>query len=165
MNVFDIIVIASAALFIAIGVWKGFLKTVLRLGAAVVSMILAKLLGPVVGGLIPDIDKGGAGLSSETANSINGAISSVVGTAVVFILLFIVLRLLAKVLAKLITRMTGTTRLDRIFGGVFGLLVAVSFVFLFAEAFKIVATAVTLVSPDSNIFEYASDSLVFKYFF
>ncbi len=165
MNLFDIITIAICAMTVLICVWKGFLKIALKTGAIAVSAIVAKFVGPILGErFIPDIFKSSDAMSAEVADKVNEMIATVIGTVLLFIVLFILLRLISGLIAKLVTNVTHTGKIDRVLGAIFGLILGVAFVFLFAEGVKIYASISTLINPDGAILEKIENSLVFKYF-
>ncbi|MBE6596140.1 MAG: hypothetical protein E7641_00575 [Ruminococcaceae bacterium] len=165
MNVFDIITISICALSVLICVWKGFLKIALKTGAIAIAAIVAKFVGPMLGEkFIPDIFKASGKMSASAADKINETIATVVGTVVLFVVLFILLRLISGLIAKAVTKVTHTGKADRIIGGIFGLILAVAVVFLFAEGVKIYAAIATAIKPDYAIFDTLESSLIFKYF-
>ena len=166
MNIFDIIALIVFLVSIVICLWRGFLKTVLKLGAPVLAAICARFLGRPLGGiLLPKlIQKPPSSMSADTLERLNGTISSVVGTIIVFVVLFIAFRLLAGLLAKTVKKITGTSVLDRVLGAVFGLLIGFAAVVLLAETLEIVAMIGTFVYPEFSLLEIMQDSVLFKYF-
>ena len=166
MNVFDIMTLSVFIVSVVICLWKGFLKTVLKLGAPVLAALGARFFGRPLGELLlPElIEKPPSGMSAATLERLNGTISSVVGTLLVFIVLFIAFRLLAGLLAKIVKKVTRTSVLDRAAGAVFGLLIGFAVAVVLAEALEIVAAVGTFISPEFSLFEMMEDSMLFKYF-
>jgi hypothetical protein len=54
---------------------------------------------------------------------------------------------------------------DTILGVVFGVVVSLGAIFLFAEAVRIYATILTSIDSSSDILSQIEDTLVFKYFY
>ena len=52
MSVFDMITLAIIGIFLIIGIWKGFLKLLLRFGAWILAAIIAKSFGGSLGKLL-----------------------------------------------------------------------------------------------------------------
>lgn len=166
MNVFDIVTLAVFVVSVIICVWRGFLKTVLKLGAPVLAALGARLLGRSLGKLLlPDlIKKPPSGMSVDSLSRVNETIASIVGTVIVFVVLFIVFRLLAGLIAKIVKKVTKTSVLDRVVGAVFGILIAFAIMIVLAEALEIVATIGTFIYSEISLFEMMEDSVLFKYF-
>ena len=99
MTAVDIFALVITGAFVLVGLWRGFVKSSLRLCALIVSVIIARLFGGALGrALLPNIIKSDS-ISSETLAKINGSISSVIGTLIVFIALYLLLTLLAKLIS------------------------------------------------------------------
>ena len=112
MNVFDIITLAIFLISVVIGLWRGFLKTVIKLGAPVIAALGARFFGRPLGDLLlPElIKKRPSSMSSGELERVNEAISSLVGTLIVFIALFVILRLLAGLFGNIIVKLSLSLR-------------------------------------------------------
>ena len=166
MQILDIVTLAVFVLAMVICVWKGFLKILLKLGALVIASVIAKIFGKSVGGLwFSNIIKtSGEGMTGEVLEKLNNSISAVIGTVVVFVIFYIVLRIIFHFVSKLVKKMAGVSTVDRILGAVFGIVMALGFMFVFSEIVRIVATVATYINPDSTMFETIENTLIFKYF-
>ena len=166
MNIFDIVVLTVFVISVVICFWKGFLKTVLKLGASFLAALGAGIFGRPVGKLLlPElIKKQPSGMSAGALERLNGAISSIAGTLLVFIVLFVIFKLLAGLLAKIAKKITGTSVLDRTLGAVFGLFIAFASTAVLAVVLQIIAAIGTFIYPDFALFELMEDSVLFKYF-
>ena len=167
MNPFDIITLVIFALALVICVWKGFLKILLKLGALISAVILAKMFGSAVGdlwfsGLIKGSDNG---MSGAVLDKINESLAIIIGTVIVFVIFYVVLRIIFSVVAKLVKKASGVKVIDRVLGAVIGIVVALGVMFIFTELVRVTATVVTYINPDSAMFATIEDTLVFKYFF
>ena len=166
MNIFDIITLIVFLASVFICIWRGFLKTVIKLGAPVLAALGARFFGRSLGELIlPElVKKSPSGMSASTLELVNSTISSIVGTLIVFVVLFIVFKLLAGIFAKIIKKVTHSSLLDRVTGAIFGLLIGFAVMVALAEALEIVAMVGTFISSDIALFEMMEDSVLFKYF-
>ena len=169
-SIFDLITLIIAGIFVIIGIWKGFLKTVFKFGAAFLAVILAKFLGDPFGRLLfPELLKSdsaiGSKLSSATLEGINASLSSTLGTLILFVVLFIILRIIAGILAKLIVKGFNSKGLDRVLGGVLGLILAGGVIYVFALIVNIVALVMTFINPASDIYTVINNTVLFKLFF
>ena len=170
MTGFDIAVLVIAGIFVIIGIWKGFLRTVLKFGASILAIFLARLFGTTVGNtLFPQIIKGdsalGSRLSSGTLDNINASIAGTIGTAILFVVLFILFRLIASIVSKAVLKALNSGPLDRILGALLGLVLAAGVVYALALAVDIVAVVITFIDPSNEIYDIVNSSLIFKYFF
>jgi uncharacterized membrane protein required for colicin V production len=166
MQVLDIITLVVFLAALAVCVWKGFLKILLKLGALVIAAIIAKIFGKAVGDIWFSglIKTSGEGMSAELLEKLNASIAVVIGTVVAFVIFYIVLRIIFHFVAKLVKKLAGVSTLDRILGAVFGIVVALGFMFVFSEAVRIVATIATYINPESTMFEVIESTAIFKYF-
>ena len=166
MHILDIITLVAFLGAMVICVWKGFLKIVLKLGALVFAAIIAKIFGKAVGDLWFSglIKTSGEGMTAELLEKLNASIAVVIGTVVAFVIFYIVLRIIFHFVAKLVKKMAGVSTLDRILGAVFGIAMALGFMFVFSEAVRIVATVATYIKPESAMFEIIENTVIFKYF-
>ena len=167
MNIFDFITLAVFLVSVVVCTWKGFIKTLFKLGAFVIAAIVAKIFGDSIGELwFSDLIS-----SSENAigpamlDKINESLATVIGTLIVFLIFYVVLRIIFSVVAKIVKKAVGITAADRILGAVFGVVLAFGFMFVFCEALRIAATVIAYVNPDVSLFEIVEESVVFKYFF
>lgn len=167
---FDIAVLVIAGVFVLIGIWKGFLKTVLSWGAWLLAALLSRMLGSWLGNmLLPELIKGDGALGEKipaaTLENINSSIASTVGTVILFIVLLIVFKLVAKLIAKAVVDGFKTKWLDKLLGAVLGLVLAVGAVYALAFVVDIVAVLISFVAPSVDVYGAIDSSVLFKYFF
>ncbi len=170
MNFFDISVFVIVVLCFIIGVFKGLMRTVLKIGATVFAVVFANLIGPHVGlALFPNIIKSDSALvqnvSEHKLSAINETVAKTIGIVLLFLILFIIFRIIAGFIAKQVKKSDRISLLDRILGGVFGLFIAYGAVSVFAFALHLIAAIITLIVPSSNIYDTIEASAIFKYFF
>ena len=167
MNVFDIITIAVFFVATIVCVWKGFLNILLKLGALVIAVIVAKLFGKAVGeACFSDLIGGSGGkLDGMLFDKINESLVTIMGTVLVFAAIYILLRIIFFFVSKLLKKAEGLTVLDRILGAVFGLVTAFGLVCVFAVMVRVVATVAVYIDPSSAIFDTVEETVIFKYFF
>lgn len=183
MSILDIIVIAILVLSLLIGLWRGFLRTLLNLfsnlACIVVSILLARPVTNLVknwfdmiGSLTTKIANGIQGMfptegwpatgetvknnitgdgiykaivksfiedgstyesASSLANEIGSKLAFIVLMIVVAIVLFILIKIALRILAKIfdaITKKSAISGLDRVLGGIVGLIKGAIFVFV-----------------------------------
>ncbi len=163
----DVITAVIFAAAIVVCIWKGFLKILLNLGAFIIAAVIARMFGSSIGGLFfSDL----INISSDrfgflALENINEAIATVIGTVLVFLIFYLVLRIIFAIVSKLVKRADGISAVDRILGAVFGVVMAFGITFVFCELVRITATVVTLIDPNSQIFNVIGDTVIFKYFF
>ena len=169
-SILDIITIIITGLFVIIGIWKGFLKTVLKFGAAFFAVIIAKLFGGRVGLMIlPEVIKSDSGIGSKlseaTLLNINTSIATIIGTALLFIVLFIILRIIAGIVAKAVVGGLKSKGLDRILGAVLGFVLSVGAMHVVALIVNFVAVIMTFINPSSDIYAVIDRTVFFRFFF
>ncbi len=169
MNWLDATVLILAAFFLLMGVWKGFLKMILRFGALAASVVTAKIFGSTLGSLIlPALIKSdssiGERLSVDTLQKLNGSIATVVGTLLLFLVLYLLLRLLARAISKAAKKSDGVGAVDRILGAALGLVFALGAIYTLAFGVHLAAMLGSLFDF-SDIYDAVDSSLLFKYFF
>lgn len=170
MTGFDIAVLVIAGIFVIIGAWRGFLRTVLRIGASVAAVILSRLLGGALGiALFPELigaDSAiGQRLPSTALDNVNRSLAVTIGTLAVFILALIVLRLVVRAIAGIALKDFKSNAVDKLLGAVLGLLIALGAIYVLAFAIDVIAVVITFVAPSSDIYEIIEGSVIFKYFF
>ena len=170
MTVFDIAVLVIAGIFVAIGLWKGFLKAVLGWGAWLLAALLSRMLGGWLGDmLLPELIKGdgaiGSRLSSDMLDNINRSIASTVGTVIIFVVLLIAFKLIAKVAVKAVINGFKAKWLDKLLGALLGLVLAAGAVYALAFVTDIIAVLLSLIAPSLDIYGAIDNSVIFKYFF
>lgn len=151
MTGFDIVILVMTLTFVGIGIWKGFARTLLRFGAAVVSLIVARLFGGMLGeALLP---KG------------NEYLATLLGTFIVFATLYLILRIVIKILSKKINDGFKSRLIDKILGGCLGFLLAIGAVCTLAYAVDLVAALLLLFDSPWDIYDAVESSVIFRYFF
>ncbi len=161
----DIVTLAIAAVFVFIGIFKGFAKMVFRFGALALSVVLARIFGTLLGkALFPEIVKSSS-IPAQTLENINASIAGVIGTVIVFIVVFIISRLLARFISKSLTKNCVVNLTDRILGGAAGLVFALGAIYLFAFCVNVYASTISLINTSSDIYDVIDSTLIFKYLF
>ncbi len=119
MNVFDLVFISVLAVFIIIGIWKGFFREILGLAGVLAGVFLAIIgfvpLSRVLHQMIPDVP---------------GTVWVFVSVLSIFAGVYILSRLLAGFLSKL-SSVIFLGWLNRLLGGVVGFLKGAVFISLF----------------------------------
>ncbi len=162
MNILDYICLILLCASVVICAIKGLKKIIFRVAAFVISMILAKLLGNKIGTLLlSDIIRLDIGSLSDT---VNGTIISLLGTLIVFLLLLIVLKLIFKVVEGRMGQNIQSMIIDRLCGALVGFFIGVAVIFVFTEIVDIVFTVISLFKNDTEIFELADNTIIFRLF-
>ena len=171
--VFDILFAIVAAIFIAIGVKRGFIKSLIHSAKLLLAIIITYFVGPFTSKFIYGafvykpiynwLEKFGTNVVdtlpkflqpkedvigkeiTPVAESVSNVISNVVGYIVTFILAIVLLSVLAWLLSKLADRIDFLGTANRVLGGIFG--AVMGFVFLF-----IIAIIVKTVDVDSVVY-------------
>lgn len=170
MAFFDIVTLIIAVVFVIIGFWKGFLKTILKFGATLLALILSRLFGTALGNMIlPDFINGdsalGERLSPSTLDNVNSSIAATVGTLLIFVVLFVIFRLIASWVSKARVHRFKSRILDKILGAIFGLVLSFGAIYAFAVALELMAVLVTLIAPSIDIYSAVENTVIFRHFF
>ena len=168
--VFDIITLVIMCIFVVIGFWKGFLGSVLRFGATLSAIILAKMLGGTFGSmsmpeLISENSELGSKLSSSALDNINSSLATTIGTILLFVILLMAFRIIASAVSKAVIGGLKSKTLDRVLGAILGLVLSVGVVYAFAFAINLVAMIMTLADPSADIYSVINRTVIFRYFF
>ena len=170
MTWFDVAVLGIAVLFTVIGFCTGFLRNVMRFGASVFAVIFANFFGGYIGRvLFPNLIKSDSAIAQRLpapiVQSINETIAKTIGIAILFLILFVIFKIISGFISKLLKGIKLIGAVDKILGALFGLLIAVGVIFVFAHTFNIIATLISFVDPSAAIYDTVDNSLIFKYFF
>lgn len=125
MDFFDIFAISVLAVCTLVGIWKGFLYTVLKFGAFFLSVIVSKPLGALVSKL----------LREELLSDIISAeallfVIELLLVIFVFAIIFLVFKFFAKMFSKAFNKLFKSKKVDRLFGAVLGLCIGCGALFL-----------------------------------
>lgn len=153
--VLDILFVLIAAIFVVVGVRRGFIKSLIQSLKFVLAIVITYLVGPATGKLISGmilkpihdwISSIGVGAAEAAlpeqfrpeamnesigqevqpfAEQVSGLIGGVLGYIVTFILALIVLTIGAWLLTKLADKITFLGKANSILGGVFGALMGI----------------------------------------
>ena len=152
MNILDIISICIFVIFVGICAWRGLLKIVSKWAALFVAMIISKMLGGTVYFYLFESIFGGF------------AVGRYVTIVLLFAVSYFVLRLLFGMLAKAITKLLHTKTLDRILGGVVGLVGGFSVLFLFAFVLELILVVLTQFDLGEGLMDAYLTAKIFKFF-
>ena len=162
--ILDVVFVLIAAIFIAIGVKRGFIKSLIQSAQFLLAIVITYFVGPITSGFVKDqfifqpvydwlnsvgtsvvetlpafLRPDEAAVGEEIypiADSVSGAISNIIGYIVTFILAIILLTVVAWLLTKLTDKITLFGTANRILGGVFGALMGVIVLFVAAAIIK-----------------------------
>lgn len=162
--ILDLVFVLIAVIFIAIGVKRGFIKSLIQSAKFLLAIVVTYFVGPMVSGFIKDkfifqpiydwLTEAGTNVVSTLpkflqpeegvvgqevlpiANSISGVISNVIGYIVTFVLALILLTLVAWLLTALTDRINFLGTANRILGGVFGAAMGLVVLFIIAVIIK-----------------------------
>jgi uncharacterized membrane protein required for colicin V production len=121
----DIIFCLIGIAIIAISAMRGFLRSLLSFGKGFLSIAAAYLFGNALGPWI-----------GEKIPAIEGVIANFLSYLLVFALVYVGLVILSHVLGAIISRMGLIGKIDKILGGVMGLVIAVMVLFIAASILK-----------------------------
>tara|TARA_B100000029_G_scaffold331570_1_gene323843 strand:- start:752 stop:1261 length:510 start_codon:yes stop_codon:yes gene_type:complete len=154
LNILDWIVVGIIVVSLLLGIIRGLVRELLALTTWIVSILLAREYGLVVG------DKVGLWSDSEQ-------ISNFIGLSLVFVGSFLGLALFGRLITKQF-RISGLTLFNRAFGATFGILrgiILAVLLILLAEAIPITDSALytdSEVAPLLRPFVIFADDLVFQ---
>ncbi len=162
--VLDILFVLIAAIFIVVGVKRGFIKSLIQSAKFLLAIVITYFVGPITSGFIKDkfifqpiydwLNDVGANVVETLpaflrpeesvvgeeiypiADSISGVISNIIGYIVTFVLALILLTIAAWLLTKLTDKITLFGTANRVLGGVFGALMGVIVLFVIAAIIK-----------------------------
>ncbi len=161
----DIFALVIVGAFVLIGLWRGFVRSSLKLCALIASIIIARFFGAALGrALLPEIIKSNS-ISSGTLEKINTSISSVIGTLAVFAVLYLLLSLLARLISKITVKGFAGKLTDKVLGALLGLFFGIAALYSLAFVFDIISAVVSLVAPSADMYSVVENSVIFKYFF
>lgn len=123
---FSFVIVALAA--VIVGVWRGFLLSVLKLCKVFLAIGAAYLLGGMVGNWI------GSAMKAPTAHQL--MLGRLAGYVTVFVLAFIGLTVLYFFIKKVKKQLTLVNYADRLLGGLLGGMGACILLFLLASVLK-----------------------------
>lgn len=166
----DIALLLMTVVFVTIGIWKGFLKLIIKLGAVVPAVVLSRAFGGFLGvTLFPSIIGKDSAIAKKVSYSalenINTSLAKVIGTLILFIVLFIIFKIILGVISNMVKKEFKVSLVDRLLGGVFGLVIALGAAYAVAFAVNIVAMVITLIDSANPIYASIEDTVIFKYFF
>lgn len=145
MTAFDAAFLITACVMMGLCAWRGFFGTLLRFGAWVISVILARFIGVAVSAAFFDAS----------------LLATFLATGLSFALLSAVLSIVARIASKALVKVLIGKTVDRILGAALGLAITVGFACAVAFA---IDTAQLLI-PALDIRSVVDESIIFKYFF
>ena len=179
--ILDIVFVLIAIVFIAIGVKRGFIKSLIQSAKFLLAIIITYFVAPMVSGFVKDkfifqpiydwLNKMGTnaveGLPKflqpaegtvgqevlPIADSVSTLISNVIGYVVTFVLAIVVLTIVAWLLTKLTDRINFLGTANRILGGVFGALMGVIVLCVIAVIVKFI-DAEQVVYPQTTVVQF-----------
>ncbi len=162
--VLDILFVLIAAIFIVVGVRRGFIKSLIQSAKFLLALVITYFVGPITSAFVKDkfifqpiydwlsdvgtnvvstlpkfLQPDEAAVGEEVfpiADSVSGAISNIIGYLVTFVLALVVLAVLGWLLTKLTDRIDFLGTANRILGGVFGALMGIIVLFVIAIIVK-----------------------------
>jgi len=140
----DTIVFALIAIFMIIGVMQGFIVSVLYLGAWIVGIISAWLFSGTLGIMLRTNIEGLAPL-----------VSMCLGAFLAFLLPFLIIRIAAAVANFFIKRSSPLTLVNRILGGVFGILKGIAVATIILTVVHFLPVQGSLKQARENSFAYS----------
>ena len=170
MTGLDIVILAIALVFVIVGAVKGFIKTLLRLGAAVFAIIVARMFGYLLGeALFGDLlsrrSPLAENMSPATLRSVNVSLSTLLGGLIIFLAVYILLRIIIRLTAKRLTDSFCGGLIDRLLGACLGLLLALGAIYALACVIDLLAIVLSICGSSFDIYDAVESSTLFKYFF
>ena len=146
--VLDILFVLIAAIFIAVGVKRGFIKSLIQSAKFLLAIVITYFVGPIAGQFIKDrfvfqpvfdwLNNKGIGVAEKLpdflrpapgtveegvlplAQSISTIASNLIGYVLVFVLAIVLLAILGWLLTKITDKIAILGTANRILGGLFG---------------------------------------------
>ncbi len=170
MTILDIVLLIITAVLVIVGFCRGFIKSILHLGATVLALIGARLIGGALGReFFPEIISRsspiGSGMTSARLNDVNASLATILGALVVFLVLYFVLKLILRMISKRFDGNRDVGIINRLLGAALGFVMALGTIYAFACILDVVAIVLTLIGSDWDIYEAVDSSVIFKYFF
>ena len=160
----DILFVLIAAIFIAVGVKRGFIKSLIQSAKFLLAILTTYFVGPIAGQFIKDrfvfqpvfdwLNKQGIGAVEKLppflrpdaatveegvmpfAQSVSTLVSNLIGYALVFVLAIILLSVLGWLLTKITDKIAILGTANRILGGVFGTVMGAIVLLVIASIIK-----------------------------
>lgn len=177
----DILFVIIAAIFIVVGVRRGFIKSLIQSAKFLLAIIITYFVSPLVGKFVYDKfifqpiydwlnemgtnvvetlpkflqpEEGAVGQEVlPIAQTVSTTISNVIGYIVTFILAIILLTVLAWLLTKITDRFDFFGTANRVLGGVFGAVMGLVVLFIIAVIVKLLDAEGTIY-PDTVIVKF-----------
>ena len=170
MSWLDVAVIFTAVAFCIIGFCNGFLRSVLKLGAYVFSTVISCTLGAWIGRILfPNIIGADSAVAEklpiQIIDSINETLSKFLGIIILFLALVILLRIISRFISKLFEKIKIIGVIDRILGALFGLLIAVGIICVFAMILDFIAMISCFFDTSATLYSIIEETVIFRYFF
>ena len=162
--VLDILFVLIAAIFIAVGVKRGFIKSLIQSAKFLLAFLITYFIGPIAGQFIKDrfvfqpiynwLNDAGLGAAEKLpeflrpnadtigeevlpfADSVSTIISDLIGYVLVFVLAIVLLSILGWLLTKITDKIAILGTANRILGGLFGTIMGVIVLFIIASIIK-----------------------------
>ena len=172
--VLDVLFLIIAAIFIVVGVRRGFIKSLIQSAKFLLAVLITYFVGPITGKFVYDkfifqpvydwLNKMGTNVVEKLpkflqpqegvvgeevypiADSVATIISNIIGYIVTFILAIILLTILAWLLTKISDRINILGTANRVLGGVFGAVMGVVVLFIAAVIVKLLDVEGTIYS-------------------
>jgi len=158
MALWDIVTLVILGLGLLYGIWKGFLKLVLKVGAFFLAIIVAKPLGNLISSSFID------GLfNGNKLEEILQFIVSIVISIVLFIILYILFRIIARVIASALNKLFDSKKIDKVIGAIIGLVIGGGIVFLLATVLEFAQAIVSSLGIYVEWLDF-SETFLFRFF-
>lgn len=124
MAALDIVFIVALALFVILGIWRGFVVNICKLAGTILSIVLSVTFCTPAVSLIDRL----FGLTDLMAQSMNPTLAKYLAIAISFIALLVLIKLatwlIGKLLKSLVDLNAAIKAIDKVLGAVFGVCIA-----------------------------------------
>ena len=158
MALWDIVTLVVLGLGLLYGIWKGFLRILLKIGALILSVILARPLG----NFISDTFVAGF-FEGNRLEALLTFGASLLVTVAVFIILYILLKILAKIIASSVNKMLSTKKIDRVIGAIAGFAMGCGVMFVLGTVLEFMSAVATSLDIYVSWLDFG-ETFLFRFF-
>ena len=158
MVLWDIVTVVVLGLGLLYGIWKGFLRLLLKAGALFLAIVLARPVGNIVSAKFVD-----GMFAGNPFEEILQSVASIVVSIVIFVVLYILLKLLAKLIASAVNKLFDSKKIDKVLGAIVGLVIGCGMMFLIATAVEFANAVVTSLDISVDWLDFG-ETFLFRFF-
>ena len=170
MTVLDIVLLSVTGVLVIVSFCRGFVRTLMGLGTAILAMVAARLVGGAIGReLFPQLltrkSPIAVGMSSAKIERLNTSIATVLGTLAAFIVFYLIFKLILKLISHRLDDRSTSGIIDKLFGAALGLVMALGAIYAFACLIDVIAIVLALFGSSWDIYDAVESSVILEFLF